>query len=146
MKTLLEIIRDAMLLLDEGRESVVIARGQQHEPLDGRSEAFQIRLRCSEVDTRLSKVSIVRQGQLTGLAGGFPGREITFIGNDDITLSPEDAASVAANRFAMPTNYSCEARSWLGGQWSSWSVHHGWLGGAGFDIRDVLATDWRISS
>ena len=96
MKTLPEILRDAMLLLDEGRESVVIARGSQHEPLDGRSKAFQIRVRCN-VDMGLFQ-------------------------------------------------YSCEARSWLGGQWSSWSVHHGWLGGAGFDIRDVLATDWRISS
>ena len=45
MKTLPEILRDAMCLLDEGRESVVIARGQQHEPLDARSEAFQLRLR-----------------------------------------------------------------------------------------------------
>jgi hypothetical protein len=38
----------------------------------------------------------------------------------------------------------CETRSWLGGQWSSWREQRGWLGGAGFDIRDVLATDWRV--
>lgn len=38
----------------------------------------------------------------------------------------------------------CEARSWLGGQWSSWHKNQGWLGGGGFDVRDVLATDWRI--
>jgi len=45
MKTLPEILRDAILLLDEGREHVVIARGHAHEPLDGRSQAWQIRLR-----------------------------------------------------------------------------------------------------
>lgn len=103
MKTLPEILRDALLLLDpaaglrsyDGRKSVVIARGQ-HEPLNGRSEAFQIRLRY-EVDMDLSE-------------------------------------------------YRCEARSWLGEQWASWREHRGWLGGAGFDIRDVLATDWRIAS
>lgn len=44
MKTLPEILRDAKTLLSEGRESVVIARGN-HEPLDGRSSAYQIRLR-----------------------------------------------------------------------------------------------------
>jgi hypothetical protein len=38
----------------------------------------------------------------------------------------------------------CETRSWLGGQWSEWRERYGWLGGPGFDIRDVLATDWRI--
>ena len=40
----------------------------------------------------------------------------------------------------------CEARSWLGAQWSSWREHCGWLGGGSFDTRDVLATDWRIVS
>lgn len=45
MKTLPEILRDALLLLDDGRENVVIARGHSHEPLNARSEAFQIRLR-----------------------------------------------------------------------------------------------------
>jgi hypothetical protein len=103
-KTLPEILRDAMLLLDDGREDIVIARGQQLEALDGqalrllRSKAFQIRLWH---DTR-----------------------------DDPSQS----------------QYRCEARTWLGAQWSSWSAQCGWLGGAGFDIHDVLATDWRIAS
>ena len=45
------------------------------------------------------------------------------------------------------SHYKYEARCWLGVQWSNWHEHpHGWLGGAGFDIRDVLATDWRIVS
>ena len=94
-KTLPEILRDAILLLDEGRESVVIARGG-HEPLDGRSSAHQIRLR-HEADPPLSA-------------------------------------------------YKCETRGWLGRQWSSWHERDGWLGGGGFDIADVLASDWRISS
>ena len=96
MKTLPKILRDAMLLLAEGREYVVIARGQQHAPLRPSSEAFQIRLR-HDVDVGLYE-------------------------------------------------YRYEARSWLGEQWSNWREHRGWLGGAGFDIDDVLATDWRISS
>ena len=95
MKTLPEILHDAILLLDTGREHVVIVRGH-HEPLDGRGEAFQVRLR-RDVDTGLSA-------------------------------------------------YRCEARSWLGAQWSIWREHRGWLGGGGFDIDDVLATDWRIVS
>jgi hypothetical protein len=96
VKTLPEVLRDAMLLLlGEGREHVVIARGHDgHEPLDGRGEAYQMRLR------------------------------------HDVDLN----------------QYRCEARSWLGEQWSSWREHRGWLGGAGFDIYDVLATDWRIAS
>lgn len=104
MKTLPEILHDAMLLLtlnkfDEDRESVVIARGQCLKSLDGqalrllRSEAFQIRLWYDQDDT----------------AENYMGR------------------------------YRCEARSWLGTQWSSWRAGR-------FDIDDVLATDWRISS
>lgn len=38
----------------------------------------------------------------------------------------------------------CEARSWLGGQWSTWRAHRGWLSNIGFDFHDVLATDWRV--
>lgn len=107
MKSLPEILRDAMLLLDDrdsDREDVVIARGQQLASFDGQalrllsSKAFQIRLRH---DTR-----------------------------DD----PDQS------------QYRCESRTWLGAEWSSWSEQCGWLGGAGFDIRDVLATDWRIVS
>lgn len=94
MKTLPEILHDAKLLLDGAWESVVIARGQHHEPIDGRSEAFQIRLRY-DVDT---------------------------------------------------DTYRCETRGWLGEQWANWHERRGWLGGAGFDIDDVLATDWRIAS
>lgn len=41
-------------------------------------------------------------------------------------------------------HYRCEARSWLGAQWSSWREQL--PRGAAFDIDDVLATDWRISS
>lgn len=108
MKTLPEILRDAMLLLtlDEDRESVVvIARGQYLKSLDGqalrllRSEAFQMRLWYDQGDS----------------ADNYMG------------------------------HYRREARSWLGAQWSIWREHRGWLGGAGFDIDDVLATDWRIS-
>ena len=96
MKTLPEILRDVMILLDDRtREYVVIERGH-HEPLDGRSSAFQIRL-WNAVDMGLS----------------------------------EDR---------------CEARSWLGAQWSSWRDYCGWLGGGSFDTSDVLATDWRIVS
>ena len=40
----------------------------------------------------------------------------------------------------------CDARGWLGEQWSDWRDRRGWLGSAGFDIDDVLATDWRILS
>lgn len=93
MKTLPEILRDAMLLLEGGREHVVIARGD-HEPIDGRNDAFKIRLR---LDT-------------------------------DMGLSA----------------YRGETSGWLGEQWSSWCERRGWLGGAAFDIDDVLATDWRI--
>lgn len=90
VKTLPEILRDAMLLLaDPCIESVVIERGD-HEQLDGRSSTFQIRLRHEAEQ--------------------------------------------------------CETRSWLGAQWSTWSAHRGWLGGGGFDVSDVLATDWRIVS
>lgn len=53
MKTLPEILRDAILLLDDGREYIVIARGH-HEPLDGRSSAFQIRLR-RDIDMGLTR-------------------------------------------------------------------------------------------
>lgn len=53
MKTLPEILRDAKLLLDDGREYVVIARGH-HEPLDGHSSAFQIRLR-RDIDMGLAR-------------------------------------------------------------------------------------------
>lgn len=96
MKTLPEVIRDAMLLLGGGRESVVIARGQHGEPLGDRSSAFQVRIR--------------RDGAMG-----------VFI-------------------------YRCEARCWLGGQWASWREEGHRLGGGSFDIDDVLATDWRISS
>jgi hypothetical protein len=96
VKTLPDILRDAMLLLGDGRENVVIARGHAHEPLDGRSSAFQIRL-------------------------------------------------LASTSFGL-IKYRCESRSWLGEQWSNWRVHHGWLGGASFDLDDVLATGWRIAS
>jgi hypothetical protein len=95
MKTLSEILRDAKLLLDSGRENVVIARGND-EPLDCRSQAYKIKLR-HDVDTVLSV-------------------------------------------------YRCETSSWLGEQWSNWTERGGWLGGAAFDIDDVLATDWRIIS
>lgn len=96
MKTLPEILRDAMVLLDEGRDSVVIARGQQHEPLDGSSAADQVRLRRA-VDEGLCV-------------------------------------------------YRTEERGWLGGRWSNWYERGHRLGGGSFDIDDVLATDWRISS
>ena len=42
--------------------------------------------------------------------------------------------------------YRCETSGWLGEAWSSWTERRGWLGGASFDIDDVLATDWRIAS
>ena len=54
MKTLPAILRDAMLLLDDGRENVVITRGHPPEHLDGRKEAFQIRLR-HDIDMDLSE-------------------------------------------------------------------------------------------
>ena len=96
MKTLPEVLRDAIILLDDrARKYVVIERGH-HEPLDGCSATFQIRLR-HDLDMGLSE-------------------------------------------------YRCETRSWLGGQWSSWGEHRGWLGRGGFDTSDVLATDWRIIS
>ena len=92
MTTLPEILRDVQLLLaDERREYVVIARGDG-EPLDDRSSAYQLRVW----------------------------------------------------RETMYPKLSCEARSWLGGQWSQWRETHGWLGGCGFDTSDVLAVDWRI--
>ena len=110
MKTLPEILRDAMLLLardpDDRESVVVIARGQCLKSLDGqalrllRSEAFQIRLWHDQDDT----------------AENYMG------------------------------HYRCEARSWLGAQWSSWREHRGLSRSASFDIDDVLATDWRISS
>jgi hypothetical protein len=95
VKILPEILRDAIVLLDGGREYVVIARGD-HEPIDGRGQAWQIRLRVDR----------------------------------DMGLS----------------RYRCETRGWLGEQWSSWYERRGWLGSAAFDLEDVLATDWRISS
>jgi len=107
VKTLPEVLHDAMLLLGDDRENVVIARGQQHEPLDARSEAFQIRLSVA-----------------TSIVGA------RRMGDEPFSL----------------TRYSCEARSWLGEQWAHWRVHRGWLGGASFDLDDVLATDWRIAS
>lgn len=98
MKTLPEILHDVMILLaDPCVEFVVIARGD-HEPLDGHSAAFQIRLRY--------------------------------------------AVDLLRHRSA----YKCEARSWGDGQWATWSERRGWLGAAGFDFHDVLATDWRIIS
>lgn len=107
MKSLPEILRDAILLLgDDCEKDVVIARGRHLESLDGQalrllqSEAFQIRLWYDRDDS----------------ASNYMG------------------------------HYKCEARSWLGTQWSSWREHRGWLGGGGFDFDDVLATDWRISS
>lgn len=100
MKTLPDILRDAMLLLDTKSDDakrnvgVLIARGHQ-EPLEVRSQAFQITL---FVET---------------LEGAR-----TCIGS--------------------------KSRGWLGAQWSSWHEHRGWLGGASFDLADVLAADWRI--
>jgi len=43
VKSLPDILADALILLGD-REHVVIARGD-HEPLDGRNSAYQIRLR-----------------------------------------------------------------------------------------------------
>jgi hypothetical protein len=55
MKTLPAILRDAIDLLDNDHERVVIARGEQHEPLDDRSHAFQMRLRRDvDMDLNLS--------------------------------------------------------------------------------------------
>jgi len=49
MKTLPEILRDALLLLnDVRREHVVIARGHTHDPLDSRSVVYQMRVRREE--------------------------------------------------------------------------------------------------
>jgi hypothetical protein len=93
VKSLPEILRDAVVLLDGGREYVVIARGD-HAPIDIRSHAWQIRLRVD--------------------------RELSF--------------------------YRCETRGWLGEEWSSWSNRCGRFSSAAFDLDDVLATDWRISS
>ena len=93
MKTLPEVLREAIALLDTSRARVIIERGNL-EPLDARSEAFQI---C------LQKF-----------------------------------------RYWSEPEYKSEARSWLGEQWGPWRPYDGWLGGAGFDLRDVLATDWRI--
>ena len=45
MKGFPEIIRDAMILLDQGVERVVIARGDSENPLQARHSAFQFRLR-----------------------------------------------------------------------------------------------------
>jgi hypothetical protein len=101
MKALPEILRDAIILLNEKRayreryglkdvdQRVVIGRGDSG-PLNGRTyDAFQIRL-CLE----------------------------------------------------GPVEYKCESRVWEGAQWSKWREY----GGAAFNIRDVLATDWRIVS
>jgi hypothetical protein len=62
MKTLPEILRDAFLLLDEGHEWVVIERGD-HEPLDGRSSAWQLRLRY-ERDMGLTRCCCSTRGWL----------------------------------------------------------------------------------
>ena len=62
---------------------------------------------------------------------------------------PLDARSSAFQfRLYLDANMKvlCRARSWLGGQWGIWREHRGWLGGGSFDVRDVLATDWRIIS
>lgn len=99
MKTLPEILRDVIAINEEAHAParngrvIVIARGD-HEPLDGRSSAFQLQVR-HDVDMGLDE-------------------------------------------------YRCVARSWLGEEWSIWREHRGWLGGGGFDVSDVLATDWRI--
>ena len=92
--TLPEILSQAIRLLGEGRDRVVIARGDTDEHLNGHCQVFQMRLRR----------------------------------DSDMGLSA----------------YRCEARSWLGEQWSSWTERRGWLGGGGFDIDDVLAIDWRL--
>jgi hypothetical protein len=100
VKTLPEILHDVMILLadrPEPVERIVIARGD-HEPLDERCSAFQIRLRPS-------------------------------VWSHDVDMG-----------------LLCEARSWLGEQWDSWREHRSLLGGGGFDVSDVLATDWRIIS
>ena len=95
MKALPEILNDVMILLADPRaQRVVIARGD-HEPLDERGAAFQIRL---------------------------------------------------SRHFGASEYLLCEARAWLGERWSAWREHRGWLGGVGFDVRDVLATDWRFIS
>ena len=70
MKTLPDILRDAMLLLEDdsyGRENVVIARGHAHELLDDRSRAFQIRLQPDDVDGY-------------GFVGGFVGETRAWLG------------------------------------------------------------------
>jgi len=69
VKTLPEILRDAMLLLelDNDRENVVIARGQQLKAFEGQPlrllqcEAFQIRLwleRSDSADTDLYRCEV----------------------------------------------------------------------------------------
>jgi len=67
---------------------------------------------------------------------------------------PLDARCAAYQSRLRPSVWSddgdrgllCEARSWLGGQWDKWREYRGPLGGGCFDVKDVLATDWRIIS
>jgi len=46
--TLPEILHGALRLLNEGAQRVVIVRGDDHDRLDGRSRAYQVRLRYDD--------------------------------------------------------------------------------------------------
>jgi hypothetical protein len=125
MNTLPEILRDVMLLLDGKREYVVIARGpEQVETLGGRGSAFQIRFRLGDGPWYADNAFRARAS--LGL------------------LFTEDDSE--QSKITKETKIRSESRSWLGGEWSKWREHCGWLGGPGFDIGDVIATDWRIIS
>ena len=91
---------------------------------------------------------------ITGIAGGAIGRKLQLhnIGVGDITLTDEDAASTAANRFALNANITLlpdqSIELWYDGAGGSsrWRVLGGVGGGSGDVVGPASSTDNYLAS
>lgn len=76
--------------------------------------------------TRVLRLTTDASRNVTGLAGGIPGRVLTIfnVGSNDLVLTNEDAASSAANRFAIGSDLTLPASGsvslWYDGTDSRW--------------------------
>lgn len=76
--------------------------------------------------TRVARVSTDASRNVTGMTGGVAGRQITWfnIGSNDLVFTNEDAASTAANRYAIGSDLTIPAGGsvtfWYDGTSSRW--------------------------
>jgi hypothetical protein len=69
-----------------------------------------------------------------------PLTDVTIERGDD-TTKPDGRSEIRQLRFGLDeTVLTYEYRWWMGEQWARWLT----AGGISFELRDVLATDWRI--